>query len=129
MSKIQINNYTKIENQTFKEVNIKDDQSLNTTLTELKNTYENHWKDINKINTSIKLPLTVSLDSTEYEKILNFDNVLDKLDLVFSYEISKFDNKTIYYKLIYNGAPNKFINDLEAKGIELDIQNQNWKIK
>jgi len=129
LSKIQINNYTKIENQTFKEVNIKDDQSLNTTLTELKNTYENHWKDINKINTSIKLPLTVSLDSTEYEKILNFDNVLDKLDLVFSYEISKFDNKTIYYKLIYNGAPNKFINDLEAKGIELDIQNQNWKIK
>ena len=129
LSKIQINNYLKIENQTFQEVNIKDDQSLKNTLRKLKNIYENHWKDINKINTSIKLPLTISLDASEYKKILNFENVLDKLDLVFSYEISKFDNKTIYYKLIYNGAPNKFIDDLEKKGIELDIQNQNWKIK
>ena len=129
LSKIQINNYLKIENQTFQEVNIKDDQSLKNTLRKLKNIYENHWKDINKINTSIKLPLTISVDVSEYKKILNFENVLDKLDLVFSYEISKFDNKTIYYKLIYNGAPNKFINDLETKGIELDIQNQNWKIK
>ena len=129
LSKIQINNYLKIENQTFQEVNIKDDQSLKNTLRKLKNIYENHWKDINKINTSIKLPLTISVDVSEYKKILNFENVLDKLDLVFSYEISKFDNKTIYYKLIYNGAPNKFIKDLETKGIELDIQNQNWKIK
>ena len=129
LSKIQINNYLKIDNQTFQEVNIKDDQSLKNTLRKLKNIYENHWKDINKINTSIKLPLTISLDASEYKKILNFENVLDKLDLVFSYEISQFDNKTIYYKLIYNGAPNKFINDLETNGIELDIQNQNWKIK
>ena len=129
LSKIQINNYLKIENQIFQEVNIKDDQSLKNTLRKLKNIYENHWKDINKINTSIKLPLTISLDASEYKKILNFENVLDKLDLVFSYEISQFDNKTIYYKLIYNGASNKFINDLETNGIELDIQNQNWKIK
>ena len=129
LSKIQINNYSKIENHVFQEVNIKDDQSLKNTLRKLKNIYENHWKDINKINTSIKLPLTISLDASEYKKILNFENVLDKLDLVFSYEISKFDNKTIYYKLIYNGPPNKFINDLETKGIDLDIQNQNWKIK
>ncbi len=129
LSKIQINNYTKIENQTFEKFNINDEQSLNSTLSVLKNIYENYWKDINKINTSIKLPLTVSLDSTEYKKILNFENTLDELDLVFSYEISKFDNKVIHYKLIYNGRPNKFINDLEVKGFKIDTQNQNWKIK
>jgi len=129
LSKIKINNHLKIENQTFKEVNIEDDQSLKSTLIKLKNTYENHWKDINRINTSIKLPLTISLESSEYKKIINFENVLDDLDLVFNYEISKFDNKQIHYKLIYNGAPNKFINDLTSKGIELDIKNQNWKIK
>ena len=129
LSKIQINNYLKIENQNFQGVNIKDKQSLDDALTKLKNTYENYWKDINKINTSIKLPLTISLDASEYEKILNFENILDKLDLVFSYKILQFDNKKIYYKLIYNGAPNKFINDLEVNGIEIDIQNQDWTIK
>jgi len=129
LSKIQINNYLKIKNQTFKKVNIKDDQSLENTLIKLKNTYENYWKDINKINTSIKLPLTISLDTSEYKKILNFENVLDELDLVFSYEISQFNNKEVFYKLIYNGSPNKFISDLETKGVELDIKNQKWTIK
>ena len=129
LSKIQINNLSKIENQTFKEVNIEEDQSLNSILIELKNTYENYWKDLNKINTSIKLPLHVSVDSSEYKKILNLENVLDELDLVFSYEISQFDNEMIYYKIIYNGPPNKFLIDLKTKGIVIDTQKQNWKIE
>ena len=65
----------------------------------------------------------------EYKKILHFEKVLDELDLLFSYEISKFNNETIYYKLIYNGSPNRFINDLETIEIYVDIQNQEWKIK
>ena len=129
LSKIQINNLSKIENQTFKEVNIEEDQSLNSILIELKNTYENYWKGLNKINTSIKLPLHVSVDSSEYKKILNLENVLDELDLVFSYEISQFDNEMIYYKIIYNGPPNKFLIDLKTKGIVIDTQKQNWKIE
>jgi len=129
LSKIQINDYLKIENQNFQDVDIENKKNLDNILINLKNIYENHWKDINKINTSIKLPLTISLDASEYNKILNFEDILNKLDLVFSYEILKFSNKKIYYKLIYNGAPNKFINDLESKGIELDIQNQDWRIK
>ena len=129
LSKIQLNNLSKIENQTFKEVNIEEDQSLNSILNELKNTYENYWKGLNKINTSIKLPLHVSVDSSEYKKILNLENVLDELDLVFSYEISQFDNEMIYYKIIYNGAPNKFLIDLKTKGIVIDTQKQNWKIE
>ena len=129
LSKIQINNLSKIENQTFKEVNIEEEQSLNSVLIELKNTYENYWKDINKINTSIKLPLYVSIDSSEYKKILNLENILDELNLVFSYEISQFDNKMIYYKIIYNGPPNKFLIDLKTKGIVIDTQKQNWKIE
>ena len=129
LSKIQINNLSKIENQTFKEVNIEDDQSLNSILIELKNTYENYWKGLNKINTSIKLPLNISVNSSEYKKILNLENVLDELDLVFSYEISQFDNEMIYYKIIYNGPPNKFLIDLKTKGIVIDTQKQNWKIE
>ena len=129
LSKIQINNLSKIDNQTFKEVNIEDDQSLYSILIELKNTYENYWKGLNKINTSIKLPLNISVDSSEYKKILNLENVLDELDLVFSYEISQFDNEMIYYKIIYNGQPNKFLIDLKTKGIVIDTQKQNWKIE
>ena len=129
LSKIQINNNLKIENHTFKRANIKDSRFLKETLINLKNTYENHWKDENQINTSIKLALTISIDSSEYKKVLNFENIIDELDLVFSYEISKFDNNTIFYKLIYNGPPNKFLDDLKSKNIEINIEEENWKIK
>ena len=129
LSKIRINKILKIENQTFKKANIKDSKSLGKILRNLKNTYENHWKDINKINTSIKVPLNISLDTSEYKKVLKFENTIDDLDLVFSYEIIKFDSNTIYYKIIYNGPPNKFLKDLELNGVEINIENKNWKVR
>ena len=129
LSKININNNLKIENQSFKNINIKDIKSLTEILINLKNTYENHWKDINKINTSLKLPLNISIDSSKYSKILKFENIIDNLDLVFSYEIARFDKDTIHYKLIYNGAPNKFLDDLDSRGMKINIENKNWKIE
>ena len=129
LSKININNNLKIENQSFKNINIKDIKSLTEILINLKNTYENHWKDINKINTSLKLPLNISIDSSKYSKILKFENIIDDLDLVFSYEIARFDKDTIHYKLIYNGAPNKFLDDLDSRGMKINIENKNWKIE
>jgi len=129
LSKIQINNNLKIENQRFNEIKLNNQKKIEEILINLKNLYENHWKEINRINTSIKLPITISLDASKYEKILNFESILNTLDLVFSYEILKFNNKKIYYKLIYNGAPNKFINDLELHGFDINNQNQVWMIK
>ena len=129
LSKIQLNDYLKIETQTFKNENIANDENIVDILKTLKEIYENHWKDINKINTSIKLPLTISLTANNYKKILHFEKVLDDLDLLFSYEVLSFNNKKIYYKLIYNGSPNRFLSDLESKNIIVDTQDQEWKIK
>ena len=129
LSKIQLNDYLKIETQTFKNENIANDENIVDILKTLKEIYENHWKDINKINTSIKLPLTISLTANKYKKILHFEKVLDDLDLLFSYEVLSFNNKKIYYKLIYNGSPNRFLSDLESKNIIVDTQDQEWKIK
>ena len=129
LSKIQLNDYLKIETQTFKNENIANDENIVDILKTLKEIYENHWKDINKINTSIKLPLTISLTANNYKKILHFEKVLDDLDLLFSYEVLSFNNKKIYYKLIYNGSPNRFLSDLESRNITVDTQDQEWKIK
>ena len=129
LSKIQLNDYLKIETQTFKNENIANDENIVDILKTLKEIYENHWKDINKINTSIKLPLTISLTANNYKKILHFEKVLDDLDLLFSYEVLSFNNKKIYYKLIYNGSPNRFLSDLKSRNITVDTQDQEWKIK
>ena len=41
----------------------------------LKNSYENYWKSLNRINTSIKIPLTVSINSNDHKKIKFIDGL------------------------------------------------------
>ena len=129
LSKINLNNNSKIQNQTFKEIEIGNDEVLSKIILQLKNSYEDYWKSLNEINTSIKVPLTISLDAKEYRKILNFEKTISELDLVFSYEISYFNSEIIHYKLIYNGSPNKFISDLKQKNIDVDLNKKIWKVK
>ena len=95
----------------------------------LKTTYENYWKKNNEINTSIKLPLTISIDSTEYDKIQDLEKMLNSTDLVSNFYILKFNNKNTYYKIIYNGSPKTFFNYINKRNLNLIIVNNIWTIK
>ena len=63
LSKVQINQTFKIDNQNFKNIDLLKEEDFKLILKNLKIKYENYWKNINQINTSIKLPLTISLKS------------------------------------------------------------------
>jgi hypothetical protein len=129
LSKIKLKNSFKIDNQKFENIDLLKNSDLEMILNDLKITYENHWKNINKINTSIKLSLNVLINANEHAKIKIFENTLTNLDLVSSFEISKFDNKNVYFKVIYNGSPNKFINDINETEMVIDTKNQIWEIQ
>ena len=129
LSKIQLNKSFKVENEKFEDINLFQEKDLNLLLINLKNTYENYWKSINQINTSIKLPLTISINATEHKKIQAFENGLSQLDLVSNFEILRINNNNIYFKIIYNGSPNRFISEIKAKGVEINTQNQIWKVQ
>ena len=77
-------------------------------LENLKNIYEDEWKKNNEINTSIKLPLTISIKSTDYKKIIYLEEALSNIDLISNFYILNFNNKVIQYKIIYNGPPKLF---------------------
>ena len=127
LSKIQLNKYLKIDNQKFYNINSPEDIDL--VIKKLKTTYENYWKNINQINTSIKLPLIVSLNSKKYKKIKILEDTLSEIDQVFSFKITKINSENIFYKIIYNGTPNKFIEDMKERNIDILTQNENWIIK
>jgi len=129
LSKIQLNQSFKVENEKFENIDLLKEKDLNLVLINLKNTYENYWKSINQINTSIKLPLTISIDATQHKKIQTFENGLSELDLVSNFEILRLNNNNIYFKIIYNGSPNRFISEIKAKGVEINTQNQIWKVQ
>ena len=95
----------------------------------LKTLYEDEWKELNLINTSIKLPLTISLSSKDHNKIKSFEKILEHLDLVSNYEVLSFNNENIFYKVIYNGPPNKLLDEIKETGLNLKKNNQTWKIQ
>jgi hypothetical protein len=129
LSKINLKNSLKLNNQIFKEVDLDDEKDFIKILENLKNIYENHWKKNNEINTSIKLPLTISINSKEYKKIYELEKTLNNLDLISNFYILKFDNQNTYYKITYNGSPKTFFNDMNKGNINLVIENNIWIIK
>ena len=129
LSKLQLNNSYKIFNLNYKNLNLRDDKSIAKLILDLKKIYEDEWKKLNLINTSIQLPLTLSLLSKDYDKIKLFEKTLKNLDLVSNFMVLSFNNENIFYKVIYNGSPNKFFNEIKSLGLNLEKNNQVWKIK
>jgi hypothetical protein len=128
LSKINFKNSLKLDNQEFKDINLNNEKNTEFVLNKLKTTYEDHWKKNNEINTSIKLPLTLSIKSKEYKKIQNLEKILENNDLVSKFYIMKFDNQKTYFKIIYNGSPKTFFNDLSKKNYEITLENDIWTV-
>ena len=126
LSKIKLSDKMVLDNKVFKNFNEKDVQK---TIEELKLLYEDYWKRENQINTSIKLPLTIAIDISKDKKIEDFEKTIDKFDLISSFNVTKLDNIKIYYKIIFNGNPQAFINEMQMLGYDLDIKNKIWILK
>jgi len=130
LSKINLDNSLKVNNQKYSKINLTDEKDFNMILENLKNLYEDEWKKNNEINTSIKLPLTISIKSTDYKKIMYLEEVLANIDLISNFYILKFNNKFTQYKIIYNGSPKTFFNDMmNNKYLDLVTENNVWTVK
>ncbi|MDB3949369.1 hypothetical protein N9402_01765 [Candidatus Pelagibacter sp.] len=129
LSKINLNNSLKVNNKKYFKINLSNEKNFSSILEDLKNTYEDEWKKNNEINTSIKLPLTVSIKSKDYKKIINLEKALMNIDLVSNFYILNFNNKHTQYKIIYNGSPATFFNDMNNRNFDLVTENNVWIIK
>ena len=126
LTRIKFNNEFILLNENFPYKSINDD--IEAIINSLKISYENSWKKINLINTSIKLPITISLDSSKFSLIKKFENKIENMDLVYNYYIESFSNNEIIYKIVYNGTPNKFLEEFNPENIKVDLTNNVWKI-
>ena len=129
LSKINLNNSLKINNQKYSKINLTNEQDFNMILDNLKIFYEDVWKKNNEINTSIKLPLNISIESKNYKKIMKLEEALTDIDLVSNFHILNFDNKHTQYRIIYNGSPINFFNNMNNRDFDLAMENNIWIIK
>ena len=129
LSKINLNNSLKIQNKNYPKLDILNNNDFSNIVENLKQLYEDQWKKNNEINTSIKLPITISINSKKTKKIIELEQVLYSLDLVSDFSILNFNSEIIQYKITYNGTPNIFLNDMKEKNLELEIKNNMWILK
>jgi len=121
-----LNNKLIILNKKF---NWSENQSIENIINDLKLEFENQWKKLNIINVSIKLPITLSVDSKNYNLSQKLEKKLYDLDLVSNYYIDSFTNEKIIYKIIYNSTPDKFINEFINSNIKLNTSNSIWSVE
>ena len=129
LSKIFLNKNKVILNKKFEYNNeIKNDEVENIIKT-LKLDFENQWKKINLINTSIKLQISLSVDTNDYKLIQKLENNLSNLDFVSSFNIDNYSNKRTIYKVKYNSSPNRLIEQLKKNNFNVEASNNIWMIK
>jgi hypothetical protein len=129
LSKINFNNSLVINNQSYTTIDLKNEEDFESILEKLKTIYEDYWKKSNEINTSIKLPITVLVSSKNYKRILELEETFTDIDLISDFYILRFDNKNTRYKIIYNGSPKTFFNNMTKRNFDLIIENDVWTIK
>ena len=129
LSKINLNDSLKLDNKRYGKINLDNKQELEKIILDLKNNYEDQWKKNNEINTSIKLPMTVSINSKDHEKISEVKNAFVNIDLISEFYTLKFNSQNIQFKVIYNGSPKLFLNDMSKQNLNLILTDNVWIVK
>ena len=129
LSKIYIEDKKVIKSNSFKNINYDNKENLSILINKLKIIYEDFWKNHNLINTSIKLPLSIRVDSKDFILSSKFEKTLNEVDLISNYFISKFNKDYIFYEVIFNGTTTKFINLMKDQNYNFNTQRKVWILK
>jgi hypothetical protein len=129
LSKISLNNKKALKNNDIENINFNSREEVKKFIEKLKISFEDHWKSQNEINTSVKLPLTISVENSNNIKIYQFEEKLSNLDLIYNFYIYKFDNKNNIYKIIFNGTPSKFLEVMKDNNYKFETTNKIWVMK
>ena len=125
-NKIFFNQKNHLKNLNYSDVNFDKQEEIFKFIDNLKLVYEDFWKSKNEINTSVKLSLNISINNSNNIKINKFEKILSNMDLIYSSYIYKFDNKNNFYKVIFNGTPDKFLEVMSDHNYNIEIKNKIW---
>ncbi|WP_440927449.1 hypothetical protein [Candidatus Pelagibacter sp.] len=125
-NRIFFNQKNNLKNLNYTEVNFDEEEETLKFIDNLKLVYEDFWKSQNQINTSVKLSLNISIDNSNNIKINKFEKILSRMDLIYNFSIYKFDNQNNFYKIIFNGTPDKFLEVMSYHNYDFEIKNKIW---
>ena len=97
-------------------------------ITSMKIRYDDEWKKINLINTSIKLNIQINLDSKNIKLIEKTEKILTKIELIEKYSINYFNNEITGFSVLTNSTPDKLINEFNKFNLKVFTENNIWVI-
>ena len=118
-----------IKNNSFKNLDLNNNEDLVFFRDSLKNLFEDTWKKINEINTSIKLSINIKIKNDDLKKSSRFESDLVDIELVNDYSIQKFNKDFIFYEILFNGTVQNFINIIKNKNYNLNTEKKVWTIE
>ena len=128
-SKIKFGKKYLLSNNIYNLNSIEEEEKINNIIFDIKDNLEDKWKSVNKINTSIKLPIRLSISSRNTKFSEKLENKLSSIDLISNFKIETFNNKEIIYKIIFNGNPNKLLDIMSLYDFKIDTSKKVWKIQ
>ena len=118
-----------IKNDTFKNIDLSKQKDLSIFINDLKNSFEDNWKKLNEINTSIKFPIVIKFKNNDVRKTIQFEAVLNDIELVNDFFIKRFDKEFVFYEILFNGSVQNFINIMQNKDYNLNTQKKVWTME
>tara|TARA_B100001093_G_scaffold104625_1_gene96855 strand:- start:1991 stop:3052 length:1062 start_codon:yes stop_codon:yes gene_type:complete len=126
LSKIYSDKEEIIHNNSFQNLDLSNDEDLKLFVNSLKILFEDTWKKLNEINTSIKLSIIIKTKNDNLKKSTRLESDLNDIELVNDYFIQKFNKEFIFYEILFNGTVQNFINIMENKNYSLNTQKKIW---
>ena len=121
----QIKSNFKIE---FKKFNFSEENKVKQLIQSMKIKYDDEWKEINLINSSIKLNILIDINSKNISFVKKIEKILNEIDLIEKYYISFFDNEITRFSILSNSTPDKLIKEFEKFNITISIENNIWTL-
>ncbi len=127
-SKLNINSITSNLKKDFQYFNLQDQNKTGELIQSIKTSYDDEWKKINLINSSIKLNINLNLNSKNIYLIEKIEKILEEIELVENFHIRYFDNQITSYSILSNSTPDKLIGEFKKFNLKVITQNNIWTL-
>ncbi len=125
-SKFNVNSIKSNFKIEFPKFKFEEKNKIKELIRSMKIKYDDEWKKINLINTSIKLNIQLNVDSKNIILIEKIEKVLSQIELIEKYYISFFNNEITSYSILSNSTPDKLIKELEKFNFKISTENNKW---
>ena len=112
----------------FEKFDFNDEDKIKKLIKSMKIRYDDEWKKINLINSSIKLNIHLNLNSKNILFVEKIEKILNEIELIENYYISFFDNETTRFTILSNSTPDKLKKEFDKFNIKISIVNNVWTL-